>query len=101
MSEFDGEQFRLAVLDDDIHDLRTIVCNTVADALQESGRRLWVFGLAIDQPHRTATALITQMGGELGKGAALLFSAKNWYAGAALVRQLVELEYLMYLFSID
>jgi hypothetical protein len=41
------------------------------------------------------------MGAELALGASQLFEAQRWYAGAALVRQLIEVEYLLFLFAVD
>jgi hypothetical protein len=41
------------------------------------------------------------MGAELAIGACQLYEAERWYAGAALVRQLIETEYLLYLFARD
>jgi len=41
------------------------------------------------------------MGAELATGAVELFTQELWYAGTALVRQLIEVEYLTCLFSTD
>jgi hypothetical protein len=38
---------------------------------------------------------------QLAVGAAQLYKASRWYAGAALVRQLIEVEYLLFLFATD
>lgn len=74
-------------------------CTNVASALQATGRALWSFGLAADLPTREALAIVTQMSGDLAAGAVVMYSQENWYAGAALVRQLVEAEYLLFLFA--
>lgn len=74
-------------------------CGKVASALQNSGRVLWAFGLAHDLPAREALAIVTQMAGDLAQGAVDLYSRENWYGGASLVRQLVETEYLLFLFA--
>jgi hypothetical protein len=39
------------------------------------------------------------MAGELASGAISLLEQKSWYSAASLVRQLIEVEYLMYLFA--
>lgn len=101
MADFNGEEFLAALQDDAPQATREHVCRVVGTALEASGRRLWVFGLAHDTPPREAIALVVQMGGELARGAVNLYDQKIWYAGAALVRQLVEFEYLMYLFATD
>lgn len=49
----------------------------------------------------TAVALILEIGSSLISGANALFSSGNTYAAAALVRQLVEVEYLAWAFEDD
>jgi len=46
-------------------------------------------------------ATVLQIAGELLSGSLLLFREDNRYAGAALVRQLVEVEYLAWAFAED
>jgi hypothetical protein len=46
-----------------------------------------------------AVGALLQVGGELILGAVHLFASGQNYAGAALVRQLVEVEYLMWAFA--
>jgi hypothetical protein len=46
-------------------------------------------------------ALVVQMGGELVSGAVALLDQHNLYAAAALVRQMVEVEYLTWAFAED
>ena len=48
-----------------------------------------------------AVGALLQVGGELTLGAVHLFASGQNYAGAALVRQLVEVEYLMWAFAAD
>jgi len=50
---------------------------------------------------RRAVGIVAQMGAELALSATQLYKAKRWYAGAALVRQLIEVEYLLFLFATD
>jgi hypothetical protein len=80
---------------------RIVFCRQVSGALQSAGRSLWAFGLAAENPEREALAIVVQIAGDLATGATDLYELKNWYAGAALVRQLVEAEYLMFLFAQD
>ena len=79
--------------------LRESTCSALAEALAATGAVLWVFGLA-DQPRRAIAAAI-QMGGETARGAVLLLRDNNRYGAAALVRQVVEIEYLLCLFAQD
>lgn len=48
-----------------------------------------------------AVASVVDMASNLTTGATTLLSAHNWYAAAGLIRQLIETEYLIRLFSID
>jgi hypothetical protein len=79
--------------------LRESTCSALAEALAATGAVLWAFGLA-DQPRR-AIAVAIQMAGETARGAVLLLRDNNRYGGAALVRQIVEIEYLLCLFALD
>lgn len=91
---------------------RIAVCDTIGQALFELGRTLWVAGY-ITGPDRKAgaspfgfgnddavgIATVTQIGGDLSQGATQLLKEGNLYAGAALIRQIVEVEYLAYAFA--
>lgn len=77
---------------------RTMVL-TVAEELDGRAAQVWAFGMA--EGPRRAVAIVAQMAGELATGAAQLYDAERWYAGAALVRQLIETEYLLFLFATD
>jgi hypothetical protein len=79
--------------------LRESTCDTLAETLAATGAVLWAFGLA-DQPRR-AIAVAIQMGGETARAAVSLLRAENRYGAATLVRQVVEIEYLLCLFAID
>ncbi len=81
--------------------LRSTTCQLVADALAETGRRLWHASHLLHDQHMEAMALVTQMAGELGQGATAMFGVQRWYAGSALVRQLFETQYLLARFAAD
>ncbi|MDQ6946020.1 MAG: hypothetical protein M3256_07040 [Actinomycetota bacterium] len=82
-------------------------CRELVDHLRHQGQRLWVMGYIVG-PDRAAglspggygddgtvaLGLVAQMAAELGAGALTLLEVDNRYAAAALIRQLVELEYL-------
>lgn len=87
---------------------------TLTDALREAGHLLWhvgylfgadraqgdsPFGFGSDLTVGLATAL--QIGGELTGGATALLDADNRYGAMALVRQLVEVEYVAWAFAED
>src|SRR5438552_3104832 len=75
------------------------VVNYVASELDGFAAQVWAFGSA--EGSRRAVAVVAQMGAELAIGASQLYEAERWYAGAALVRQLIETEYLLHLFARD
>ena len=79
--------------------LRESTCGSLAEALAATGAVLWAFGMA-DWPRRAIAAAI-QMGGETARGAVTLLRDNNRYGAAALVRQIVEIEYLLFLFAQD
>ncbi len=93
------EQRAREMLDNADPDAARELVLSVAPEFDALTAQVWAFGLA--EGRRWALAVIAQMGSELTLAASQLYSANRWYAGAALVRQLVEVEYLLYLFAID
>jgi hypothetical protein len=87
--------------DTSAHDARVEFCEHASEAVDSSGRVLWAFGGALDMPQREGLALVCQAAGELSTATVDLYRAERWYAGAALVRQFIECEYLVYLFGQD
>lgn len=73
------------------------IANYIAAELDGLAAQLWALGLA--EGPRRALAIVAQIGGELAIASCLLYESERWYAGAALVRQLIEVEYLMFLFA--
>ncbi len=94
------EDFKKAICDPDLAKPRRRVCSTLAKQLSACGERLWAFGFA-PRDFRTAISIVLQFGGSLATGAGALAAYDNWYAASALVRQLVEIQYLLRLFSLD
>ncbi len=88
------------LMDPHIHEVRMSTCRACASNLEECGKVLWAFGLPMNNMRR-GLALIVQMGGALAQGATLALDAGNQYSAAALLRQFVEIEYLLYLFGKD
>jgi len=75
------------------------VVQLAAKELDGLAAQVWAFGMATGS--RWAVAVVSQMGAELALCAAELYEAQRWYAGACLVRQLIEVEYLLFLFASD
>lgn len=92
--------------------VRIATCNAIARALQGLGHTLWHAGYFIGRDRvdgispfgfgsdaTVGLATVTQIGGELARGAIALLTTGNRYAGAALIRQIVEVEYLASAFA--
>lgn len=79
---------------------RREVCRVCADRLQKCGNVLWAFGLTDDR-RRQALATVLPIGGSVARGTVAMLEEENWYAAATLCRQLVEIEYLVWLFGTD
>jgi hypothetical protein len=77
---------------------RVTVCDAMAECLSSAGNVLWSFGLATGERRAVATAV--QLAAATGSGTVSLLRGENWYASAALIRQLVEHEYLLCLFAL-
>ena len=75
------------------------VVSIIADEASEIARRVAAYGLS--EGRRRAVGMVAQMGAELAHGANTLYESEQWYAGAALVRQLIEVEYVLWLFGHD
>jgi hypothetical protein len=93
------EEYLARLANPEANALRQSTCDVLASRLATTGAVLWAFGLA-EQPRRSI-AVAFQMAGETARGAVTLLRENNRYGAAALVRQLVECEYLLYLFATD
>lgn len=87
--------------------MRGAVVTALGPAFRSAGTLLWVAGNLIgpDRVNKASPfgngsdavvglAIVTQTAGELCSGAVSLLNEGNTYAAAALLRQLVEVEYL-------
>lgn len=93
---------------------RAKVCDAISSALAHLGKLFWLTG-SIVGPDRgsgaspfkfgndaaVGIATVMQIGGELGAGAIQLLGASNRYGASALIRQVVEVEYLAHAFAAD
>ena len=75
-------------------DRHTTFLLKIADHYQVSG---WVFG----ESEELAVAILARIGGELSGGIALLLRSSHLYGAGALLRQLIEVEYQIYLGYLD
>lgn len=94
------EDLKSALAAPELKEPRRLVCRTLATQLAACGERLWAFGFG-PPDFRTACSVVIQFGGCLATGAVVLGERENWYAASALVRQFVEVEYLVRLFRRD
>lgn len=86
---------------DDLYPLRSQVCHLAADWLATVGDHLWVIGILSSEQETEAVGVLAQMIGQLGQEATGAFDRERYYAAAALVRQIVEAQYLMAVFRDD
>jgi len=93
---------------------RLSLCETISQTLGRLGRLLWVVGDIIGNDRKTGAspfgfgddrtvgvATVAQIGGALSDAVVSLLKAGNLYAASALIRQLVEVEYLAHAFAND
>lgn len=100
-SEVFLQQFQEDLADDAAEKKRIACCVAVATALSENGRRLWISAYVSRDRPLEGLAVLTEMSAELAAAITRLFQEELWYAGSALVRQVIEAEYLMWLMSQD
>jgi hypothetical protein len=95
------EQFERLLASPAAHETRVAYCTLASEMLAVIGHRAWVVGSLQRDAGAQALGDVLQMAGELGEGTVLLLDADRKYAGAALVRQIVECEYLVWLFAAE
>jgi hypothetical protein len=100
MSEAEATEKRGLLESADAAGAKALVA-TVAPALDRFADQVSCFGLPTVSDERRALGMVAQMGAELVLGAAALFESGRPYAGASLVRQLIEVDYLLFLFGQD
>ena len=93
---------------------RSAVCEAVSAALTHLGKVLWLTGYVVGPDRKSGEspfkfgddravgiATVVQIGGELGTGTIQLLRGGNRYAASALIRQIVEVEYLAHAFAAE
>ncbi|MGB2711286.1 MAG: hypothetical protein WBC33_07190 [Conexibacter sp.] len=96
-----GKLLAAGLADNDAQSARETYCQTVTRAFKVSGEMFDLAGHALHDENAQALALVARIGAALGQGACDLLTANNPYAAAALIRQLVEVEYLLWTFADD
>lgn len=87
--------------DDEAQELREQVASEIPLRLSENALRLLIHHQTGGDSAGTGFATATEMAAALGDGARVLFASARWYAGAGLVRQLIECQYLIQLMGDD
>jgi hypothetical protein len=85
----------VGLANDRAQELRARIAHDIPALLAENGFRLSVHHQLTGDSAGLGFAIAVEMTGELGEGARQLFDADLWYPGAALVRQLLECQYLL------
>jgi len=106
------EAIRAAAIDPDIIELRMSVARFTAETFLSVGTTLHAFGHLLGPDRKSgaspfghgddravAVSLLLRVGSQLVSGSADLIASNRHYAGSALVRQLVEVEYLAWAFE--
>lgn len=94
-----ADEWNRALWDPSGRESRRAVVAALGEAISGVGSRAQ-FSAHLGTGDR-AIALTASMGGALAQGASELLDAGNAYAAAALLRQLVEVEYLLWTFADD
>ena len=115
-SNTSSPEFRQAVRDAALHPeiiaARMSLAHFTANTFREVGTKLQVFGHLLGTDRReglspfghgddaaVAVSMLLRIGGQLVSGSADLIADGRHYAGSALIRQLVEVEYLAWAFE--
>jgi hypothetical protein len=79
-------------------DARERYVRCAASSISQAGSVLWAYGL-IEAAPRRALATVVQTASGLSSGILTLLAERNHYGASALLRQLIEAEYLVWLFG--
>jgi hypothetical protein len=99
----DEESLRNAIkaliADERLNELRVDTCKKVEKALSAAAEYLALTSAFGESRGVRGLALVVDMSAEMVRGTIDLYGSESWYAGTALVRQIVETEYLLTLFG--
>jgi hypothetical protein len=106
------DAIRIAANDEDIIAIRMGLAAFTADTFRDVGTKLHMFGHLLGPDRKSgvspfghgddaavAVSMLLRIGSQLVSGSADLIASGRHYAGSALVRQLVEVEYLAWAFE--
>jgi hypothetical protein len=88
--------FDSALADPDILSARLNVLETGARTLRELGSHAYIHGLLVSDKKISAFSILSRLAADITVGFATLMRSGNEYSAAALLRQLVEFEYLFF-----
>jgi hypothetical protein len=88
--------FDSALADPDIFSARLNVLDTGARILGELGSHAHFYGLLVGDKEISAFSMLSRLAADITVGFATLMRSRNEYSAAALLRQLVEFEYLFF-----
>ncbi|MCR9113016.1 MAG: hypothetical protein NXH84_07085 [Rhodobacteraceae bacterium] len=91
-----SDVFVSALADPDILSARLNVLDTGAKILGELGSHAFVQGLLVSDKKISAFSILSRLAADITVGFATLMRSGNEYSAAALLRQLVEFEYLFF-----
>ena len=84
-----------------VQDVRQRTCRRLAEELETLGEHLWVSSWLRRDSGDEATALVVQTAGALARSSVILLGRRQYYAAGSLMRQLIEVEYLLFEFGRD
>lgn len=90
-----------ALADDGAHRTRVLACRAIADGLKSIATWLTIDAAFRQERTRLGLGLVTEIGSELATATVSLYDVGAYYAGAVLVRQLIEVQYLVAWFAGD
>jgi hypothetical protein len=96
-----ASRFAAAAANQAIVNARMALLNSAGPCFTVCADRLQTFGFVWHDDVALAAALLCHIASELSEGIAMLIAARRSYAAAALLRQLVEVEYLALLGYIE
>lgn len=89
------------IADEDLTSLRVSTCDACAAALSCASTYLHIPAYLAENDALRGLSSVVDMSSELAASTIELFKANRWYAGNALIRQLIETEYLLTIFAVD
>jgi hypothetical protein len=99
--EHAGEAWRKGLADEAAQAARVRFARAATAGVEAVGRYLYVAGDLMRDDLAAGVSLAARMGGALARGTAALLDGGNAYGAAALLRQVVEVEYRFWTFAAD